>query len=110
MKTAFCLLFGTLSGLLGLVALVNLFYNLDGFAGGQDGASGSKIEAGLAVLLFASVTFRRFLALLLHVATGGCTSQVITLVPTAAGGPRHGTCWLNQDRAGVGAHDHTRLP
>jgi len=60
MKTAFCLLFGTLSGLLGLVALVNLFYNLDGFAGGQDGASGSKIEAGLAVLLFASLTFGAF--------------------------------------------------
>ena len=56
MKKLLCGLFGTISGLLGLLALLNLFYNLDGF----NAAYGSKTEAGLAILLFASVTVGAF--------------------------------------------------
>ena len=56
MKKTLCGFFGTLSGLLGMVALLNLFYNLNGF----NAAYGSKTETALAVLLFASVTFGAF--------------------------------------------------
>jgi hypothetical protein len=60
MKKTLCGLFGTLSGLLGLVALLNVFYNLDGVGGIREAASGSRTETALAVLLFAAVTFAAF--------------------------------------------------
>lgn len=60
MKKLLCGLFGTLSGLLGLVALLNLFYNLDDFVALQAAVSGSRVETGIAVLLFASVTICAF--------------------------------------------------
>ena len=60
MKKALCGLFGTLSGLLSLVALLNLFYNLDYFVEIENVVSGSTTETALAVLLFASVTVCAF--------------------------------------------------
>lgn len=56
MKNILCGLFGTVSGLLGLAALLNLFYNLDGF----NAAYGSNTETALSILLFASVTLGAF--------------------------------------------------
>jgi hypothetical protein len=60
MKKILCGLFGTLSGLLGLVALLNLFYNLDDFVAIRAAVSGSRVETAVAVILFSSPTIGAF--------------------------------------------------
>ena len=52
MKKSFLVCFAILAGLLGLVALVNLLYNVAGLFHVQDAAGGSPWELIFAVLLF----------------------------------------------------------